>query len=118
MGQETSSNLSSTGFRHMRPGGWVEIQEFDSRANCDDGSLPEDAPLKKFFDTASEAVKSFNMNFRAGENLGEMIKEAGFVNVGCVKLKVPIGTWPKVWITASEQSFCLESMFSNGSNYN
>lgn len=82
-------------YEHMKPGAWVEIQEFDSRANCDDGSLPEDAPLKRFFDTASEAVKSFNMNFRAGENLGDMIKEAGFVNVGCVKLKVPIGTWAK-----------------------
>lgn len=82
----------------MKPGGWVEIQEFDSRANCDDGSLPDDAPLKKFFDTTSEAVKSFNMNFRAGENLGELIKQAGFVNVACVKLKVPIGTWPKVCI--------------------
>jgi hypothetical protein len=80
----------------MRPGAWIEIQELDARANCDDYSLPEDAPLAKFFDTATTAVASFGMKFRAGENLREPLEKAGFVNVSCKVLKVPIGTWAKV----------------------
>lgn len=82
--------------RHIKPGGWIEIQEFDARANCDDGTLADDAPLKRFFDTAEEAVKTFGMDFRGGEKLREPLEKAGFVNVSCVKHKVPVGTWPKV----------------------
>ncbi|KAH8664806.1 S-adenosyl-L-methionine-dependent methyltransferase [Ilyonectria robusta] len=82
-------------YEHLKPGGWIEIQELDARANCDDGSLSPDAPLAKFFDTAERAVKEFGMKFRAGENLRGPLEEAGFVNVSCTVLKVPIGTWPK-----------------------
>lgn len=80
----------------MKPGAWIEIQELDARANCDDGSLAPDAPLAKFFDTAEQAVASFGMKFRAGENLREPLEKAGFTNVSCKVLKVPIGTWAKV----------------------
>ncbi|CAJ0546853.1 Ff.00g014800.m01.CDS01 [Fusarium sp. VM40] len=71
------------------------VQELDARANCDDGSLAPDAPLAKFFDTAEKAVASFGMKFRAGENLREPLEKAGFTNVSCKVLKVPIGTWAK-----------------------
>ncbi|KAF5552072.1 TAM domain-containing protein [Fusarium phyllophilum] len=80
---------------HMKPGAWIEIQELDARANCDDGSLAPDSPLAKFFDTAEQAVASFGMKFRAGENLREPLEKAGFTNVSCKVLKVPIGTWAK-----------------------
>jgi hypothetical protein len=85
----------------MKPGAWIEIQELDARANCDDGSLAPDAPLAKFFDTAEQAVASFGMKFRAGENLREPLEKAGFINVSCKVLKVPIGTWAKVSTPAS-----------------
>jgi hypothetical protein len=80
---------------NLTPGGWVEIQELDARANCDDGTLAPDAPLKRFFDTAETAVKTFGMNFRAGEKLGPILEKAGFVNVKYIVHKVPIGTWAK-----------------------
>ncbi|KAM0342587.1 hypothetical protein ACHAPU_009442 [Fusarium lateritium] len=89
---------------HMKPGAWVEIQELDARANCDDGSLAPHAPLSKFFDTAEQAVASFGMKFRAGENLREPLEKAGFTNVSCKVLKVPIGTWAKVNTTSREVS--------------
>ncbi|KAF4977615.1 hypothetical protein FZEAL_5899 [Fusarium zealandicum] len=82
-------------YAHLKPGGWIEIQELDARANCDDGTLPTDAPLAKFFDSAEEAVSNFGMNFRIGENLREPLEKAGFINVECKVLKVPIGTWAK-----------------------
>ncbi|RKK73653.1 hypothetical protein BFJ69_g9095 [Fusarium oxysporum] len=82
-------------YEHMKPGAWIEIQELDARANCDDGSLAPGAPLAKFFDTAEQAVASFGMKFRAGENLREPLEKAGFTNVSCKVLKVPIGTWAK-----------------------
>ncbi|KAM5386509.1 hypothetical protein ACJZ2D_000472 [Fusarium nematophilum] len=74
-------------FEHMKPGAWIEIQELDARANCDDGSLAPDAPIAKFFDTAEEAVGHFGMKFRAGENLREPLEKVGFTNLQCKILK-------------------------------
>lgn len=88
----------------MKPGGWVEIQEFDARAKCDDGTLPDDAPLKRFFDTCDEAVKKFGMKFRAGEQMREPLEKAGFVNIQLITHKVPVGTWPKVDTSTSPAS--------------
>ncbi|KAI8651181.1 hypothetical protein NCS55_01361500 [Fusarium keratoplasticum] len=89
------STVLQQAHEHLNPGGWIEIQELDARAHCDDGSLPPDSSLSKFFDTAEAAVRSFGMNFRAGERLGEPLQKAGFINVGCIVLKVPIGAWAK-----------------------
>lgn len=50
-----------------------------------------------FFDASETVVSSFGMMFRAGENLLEPLEKAGFINVDCKILKVPIGTWPKAW---------------------
>ncbi|KAH6876611.1 S-adenosyl-L-methionine-dependent methyltransferase [Thelonectria olida] len=88
-------NVLRQAHEHIKPGGWIEIQELDARANCDDESVSPDSSLSKFFDTAETAVKEFGMKFRAGENLREPLEQAGFVNVSCKVLKVPIGTWPK-----------------------
>lgn len=82
--------------RNLKPGGWVELQEFDARANCDDGTMPADAALKRFFDTADAALKTFGMDIHAGEKLREPLEKAGFVNISVVTHKVPIGTWAKV----------------------
>ena len=85
--------------RNLKPGGWIEIQEFDARANCDDGTLADDAALRRFFDTAERAVGTFGMDFRAGEKLRAPLEKAGFANVRLVTHKVPIGTWPKVGLS-------------------
>lgn len=61
--------------------------------------------LSKFFDTAETAVKQFGMKFRAAETLRGPLEEAGFVNVSCKVLKVPIGTWPKVGTTIDIKDF-------------
>jgi hypothetical protein len=100
-----AESVLNAAYRHLNPGGWIEIQELDARANCDDESLPPDSSLGKFFDTAEAAVRSFGMNFRAGERLGEPLQKAGFINVGCIVLKVPIGAWAK----ASSPSSCSYS---------
>lgn len=86
----------------MKPGGWVEIQEFDGRVVSDDATLPQDSALPKFFNLAEVAVKKYGMTFRAGEKLQEPFEKAGFVNVSKVVLKVPIGTWASVcWTTVT-----------------
>ena len=82
--------------RNLKPGGWVELQEFDGRVVSDDGSLPEDSSLGRFFDLAATALAKFGMTFHACESMQESLEKAGFVNVSKVVLKVPMGTWAKV----------------------
>jgi len=84
-------------FEHARPGGWIEIQEFGGTVICDDGTVPpEGYSVSRFMDLCTEALGKFGSDFRYGNKLEEPLKKAGFVNVTCTRLKVPIGTWPRV----------------------
>jgi hypothetical protein len=81
--------------RSLKPGGWVEFQEFAGTPFSDDGTLHPDGALTKFFGLVAQAVSHYGMTFRASEGLGELLENAGFVNVSRVTFKVPIGTWAK-----------------------
>ncbi|TPX19138.1 uncharacterized protein E0L32_011211 [Thyridium curvatum] len=82
-------------FKSLKPGAWLEMQEIHGWANCDDGTMPEDDPLYKFYVTAGDAFRSFGMNLALAKDLRPLIEEAGFVNIQCIVKKVPVGPWPK-----------------------
>ncbi len=82
--------------RQLKPGGWIELQEFGGQILSDDDSLGDSA-LPKFFDKMSEALGMFGMNnFYVAHELGHLLKEAGFVNASVKTIKAPVGTWPRV----------------------
>jgi len=81
--------------RNLKPGAWIELQEFDGRVHCDDGTIAPDAPLKRFYELIPKAMANFGMAFNAGEALQEPLEKAGFVNVSCKVLKIPFGSWAK-----------------------
>lgn len=85
-------------YENLKPGGWIEIQELGGQALCDDGTMPEgDAySVNKFLDRCQEALGKFGADFRAGNKLQGPLEKAGFTNITCRKLKVPIGPWAKV----------------------
>ncbi|KAK3989324.1 putative methyltransferase [Cladorrhinum sp. PSN332] len=84
-------------FEHLKPGGWIEFQESVGMPHCDDGSLPppDEDVLRQFYLLCQEAVGKFGMDLNRGANVGEFLEKAGFVNITCVKRKVPVGVWPK-----------------------
>ena len=83
-------------YENLKPGGWIEIQELGGQALCDDDTMPEDYSVNKFLDRCQEALCKFGADFRAGNKLQEPLEKAGFTNITCKKLKVPIGPWAKV----------------------
>lgn len=83
-------------YENLKPGGWIEIQELGGHALCDDDTMPEDYSVNKFLDMCQEALGKFGADFRAGNKLQEPLEKAGFTNITCKKLKVPIGPWAKV----------------------
>ncbi|KAJ0386462.1 hypothetical protein COL922a_004362 [Colletotrichum nupharicola] len=62
---------------NMRSGGWIEFQELHGQIHSDDGTMTSDDKLK------------------TSRDLGPHLEAAGFRNVQCQIMKIPIGTWPK-----------------------
>ncbi|KAG5974976.1 hypothetical protein E4U55_007915 [Claviceps digitariae] len=82
-------------FESLRPGGWIELQELQGIPLCDDGTMPDDDPVKCLYDTAGSAYEKFGMSTTLPAELEPFLREAGFENIHCQIMKVPIGPWAK-----------------------
>lgn len=57
--------------------------------------MKTDDPFKVLYDLAGEAYKKFGLSTSLPAELEPLLIEAGFENIHCKILKVPIGTWAK-----------------------
>jgi len=46
----------NVGIRHVKPGGWVELNEFDPWLHSDDGTLKKDMYMSRFYDLVHKAT--------------------------------------------------------------
>ncbi|KAI1764674.1 S-adenosyl-L-methionine-dependent methyltransferase [Hypoxylon sp. FL1150] len=82
-------------FSHLKPGGWIEVQDFGGILRCDDGTLSADSLLIRFYDMTTEAMSKRGIVWTVANKMEDMLRGAGFVNIQCRKFKCPIGIWPK-----------------------
>jgi hypothetical protein len=82
-----SSNLNS--------GGWLELQDIDFPIKCDDGSIPEDSPLRVWSDLMLEAGDRSGFKLNTCGQAAEMMRAVGFVDIHTIPFKWPINRWPK-----------------------
>lgn len=89
--------LMKQAFDHIRPGGWMELQEINHFPISSNDSMTQNHPAAQFWNLINEALTSDGVDFKAASNgrLVSVMKEAGFVNVTEKVFHVPIGTWPK-----------------------
>ncbi|KAG4422174.1 hypothetical protein IFR04_004680 [Cadophora malorum] len=87
--------LMKRALEHLKPGGWMEMQEIHHHPYCHDGSMPPDHPVAQYWVLIHDALANLGVNFNATLLLENMMREAGFVNVSTRIFHVPIGTWPK-----------------------
>ncbi|KAK3934753.1 S-adenosyl-L-methionine-dependent methyltransferase [Diplogelasinospora grovesii] len=80
-------------FSALKPGGWLELQELMPRAECDDGTMPPDDLLLQFNTVTNRAFMSFGMDTWIPEKLQPILEKAGFVDIRCIKKKIPVGPW-------------------------
>jgi hypothetical protein len=80
----------------LRPGGWVEFQEFGGIIRCDDGSIPADSKVAQFFRMITESLGKKGMDWIIANFMHDYLHRAGFVNIQYKKIKCPVGIWPKV----------------------
>lgn len=83
-------------FQCLKPGGWVENQEFDCEIVSDDNTLPANSKLQEWARLWNQSVEMIGKSARCHpEKMVEQMKAAGFVNTKTLKYKMPIGPWPK-----------------------
>jgi hypothetical protein len=68
-------------YEHLRPGGWIELSDFDAWASTDDDSLPETSAYHEFQVRLDEAAKKFGRTMNVGPLHKQHLINAGFVEV-------------------------------------
>ena len=86
--------LLKNALANLKPGGWIECQEFDLAPKSDDGSISRGNSMAKYWEWVAEGLAKHGVTSTAPQ-LKEMMEEAGFVNVEQRVFKTPIGTWAK-----------------------
>lgn len=88
-------------FRCLKPGGWLEHQEFSLHVRSDDGSIPPDSIWREWASVFIEAGERAGQTFEVIDknNWVVWMEEAGFANVHTKTIKTPMGGWPadKKW---------------------
>ena len=83
-------------FSCLKPGGWVENQEFDCTIVSDDGTFPENSKIAEWPRLWNQSVETIGKTGRCNpQKMVEQMKEAGFINTQIIAKKMPIGPWPK-----------------------
>lgn len=83
-----------TRIRSVKPGGWVEFQDWDGYPSSADGSFNGTA-LQRYFDELNGAFEEAGDEVRPGPRLEQWFKDAGFVNIHVEQFVIPYGIWPK-----------------------
>lgn len=81
--------------RHIKPGGYIELQSIYPLLRCDDGSTPYDSGLMEFSRQAIEASRVMGTPLDACASYANYMTEAGFEDVVERRIKLPSGPWPK-----------------------
>ncbi|KAI5848797.1 S-adenosyl-L-methionine-dependent methyltransferase [Tricharina praecox] len=83
-------------YTHTKPGGYTEIVEIYCDIFCDDGSLPADGALRKYYNKWNELAEiAFGRKQPLMDEYIRDVEKAGFVDVKCYKRRQFLSPWPK-----------------------
>ncbi|EER26301.1 methyltransferase, putative [Coccidioides posadasii C735 delta SOWgp] len=86
--------LLKQAFNATKPGGWIEMQDWDVYGYSEDGSA-KGTTIERYFKVLGDAFGKAGRVFSPGPLLENWLVEAGFVDVKVTKFKIPMGAWPK-----------------------
>ncbi|KAF7561226.1 hypothetical protein G7046_g2920 [Stylonectria norvegica] len=85
----------SEAYKALRPGAWLEIQDFRYQYSCDDNTMPPRYGPTQMTTGLRAALASAGLNVDAIELTPSRLRRAGFVNMQHTVKKVPVGAWPR-----------------------
>ncbi|KAL1303102.1 hypothetical protein AAFC00_006543 [Neodothiora populina] len=83
-------------WKHLRPGGWIEVQEVQFPvAFADDDSVPPDSPLLVWSQRVREAAAKAGIDTMCSTQFKSQLQRQGFVNIKEKWPKWALGPWPR-----------------------
>jgi trans-aconitate methyltransferase len=73
--------LYSEIYKQVRPGGWVEIQEYETFLRSDDDTIDHATAIKQWQDTIEEASAQFGKRLNVAAMQKQHMIDAGYVDV-------------------------------------
>lgn len=73
--------LMRSAYESLKPGGYLEVVDWETETKTDDGSLPSDSNLQKWQDDVNKAASQFGRDMRTALKLKGWVTDAGFVDV-------------------------------------
>ncbi|KAL1995497.1 hypothetical protein VTN49DRAFT_1684 [Thermomyces lanuginosus] len=87
--------LMAQAYDNLRPGGWFELQEYETLIMSDDDTINQAVALRQWADLLNNASEKFGKPMLDCVKHRQRMIDAGFVDVQQETYKVPMGTWPK-----------------------
>ncbi|KAK1756514.1 Trans-aconitate 2-methyltransferase [Echria macrotheca] len=82
-------------YERLAPGGWLEVQEFETDIDSDHVTIPPDNALRRWFADLQQASILADRPIHHAPLFKRMFIEAGFVEVHEKVYKVPVNGWPR-----------------------
>lgn len=105
-------------WRNLRPGGWVEFQDFDFHLRSEDGTVKPDNKNVEMLELLHTACDKVGRPLSPGPLLEGWVRDTGFVNVDHLLMRIPLGTWPRdeqlVSYSSSTNLACFLSVHVTG----
>lgn len=68
-------------FNSLKPGGWLEMQEFNGHFSSDDGTLTDDSWVAKWTVEMDRGSTIFGKNYNAAPLQKQLMIDAGYINI-------------------------------------
>ncbi|KAK1509828.1 methyltransferase domain-containing protein [Colletotrichum tamarilloi] len=85
----------SRAYENLRPGGWVEFQDYDFEFSSLNGSLRPHHKTHQWDQAFLKAARLCGIEPCPGSKLEGWVQDAGFINIGHKTITVPLGPWAK-----------------------
>jgi SAM-dependent methyltransferase len=82
-------------YTNLKPGGYIELQDLNFPARCDDDSAPPESPLMEWSRLMMQGAAKFGIDLQASNTFAQLLAAAGFVQVKSETHVWPINPWPK-----------------------
>ena len=68
-------------FKHLKPGGWLEIQDYETVFSCDDGTMKDDCWMVRWADEMNKGATKFGKDYNIIGKQRQLMIDAGLVNI-------------------------------------
>lgn len=89
--------LYKKAFKHVKRGGWIQVQEADVLIESDHVDIPEDHVFRTWAKLIREGGAKLGRGFEIalGHNMRDAVQNAGFTDIVEKRIKIPLHGWPK-----------------------